>query len=638
METKANTLHVLYQPFRRLPENALVLSFLPPDAEYKFALDNKVRLLYGRREMDAVREKARKAYIDLVARIAATPCNGKTLRQALHMQDRTNPWWYHKVSEKDAESDDTFNMILHFFTILYIAEREHIEDISLYGSQIEIAQVLSTRYHIKRIKCISRWKNNFIRGALSRLKYLCWALYCYSALRNKPVLTGKNTDVVFHGLWDATFQMDEQGGEAKDNYFKSLPGHLSEKGMGCAWFLWLDPYSKPSSRRRPLYKILKPAIDNPSFVFVQKFLKLTDIISAIFDLRPLCRYLRYYRKNEFRGLFKQEGCDFWPLFGRKMFYYFSDASIPQYFLMESAYRRAFAYFKPKLTLTFMELFLSSRAFNQGARLGSPQTIKCDMQHASYGREKTFILMDQNREFLGQPDNVAIPRPDYFFAMGELFRDILVECGFPLEKIFVTGSARYDHIKIEEREFSINKDSGAVRVLLVPTLNIRLDFEMVQAAFLAAKGLNIKLCLRSHPFVAMEEAPLYKRYADSIISSSNSLEQDLDSTDLVLFTYSTVAEEAFLRGIPILRWQTAGFNGSVFRDINIVPSVYSAEGLREAFKSFIAHPSSFRPNQEFKDFILQKCFYKADGRASLRIAEKIAEILNLKYEKSITQYA
>jgi len=437
-----------------------------------------------------------------------------------------------------------------------------------------------------------------------------------------------------HGIWDSSLKIEGHSNKVRDGYFKLLPEHLREKGMRCAWFLWLDPYSKPANRNRPLSRVLAPAVDNPSFVFVQKFLKLRDIISVVFDFRSFFRYLRYSGSSEFRQLFKEEGCDFWPLFSRKMFYHFCDASIPQYFLMENAYRRAFAYFKPRLSLTFMELFLSSRAFNQGASLGSPGTIRCDMQHASYGREKTFILMDQNREFLGHPDNIAIPRPDYFFAMGELFRDILGECGFPSEKIFVTGSARYDHIKIKEKESLVKKDSDAIRVLLVPTLNIKLDFEMVQAAFLAAKGLNIKLCLRSHPFAAMEEAPLYKRYADSIISSSNSLEQDLDATDLILFTYSTVAEEAFLRGIPILRWQASGFNGSVFRDINIAPYVYSVEGLAQAFKSLIADPASFKPDQELKNLVLEKCFYKADGQGALRIAGKIREILNLKYKESV----
>jgi len=628
METKTNTLHVLYQPFRSLTENALVLSFLPPDAEYRLALDNKVRLLYGRREMDAIREKARKAYIDLVARIAATPCNGKTLRQALQVEGCGNPWWYHKISERDAEADDTFNMLLQIFTILHIAERERINDIAVYGSPVEIAGVLATRYRVNRKKIVLTHGNSLIKGLLSRLKYLSWALYSQVALRKVSGLPEINPEVVLHGVWDSSLKIEERGSKVKDDYFKLLPEHLRERGMRCAWFLWLDPYSKPASRNRPLSRILAPAVDNPSFVFVQKFLKLRNIISVVFDFRPLFRYLRYSGSSEFRHLFKEEGCDFWPLFGRKMFYHFCDASIPQYFLMETAYRRAFSFYKPKLSFTFIELLLPARAFNQGARLGSPQTIKCDMQHASYGREKTFILMDSEREFHGRPDDIAIPTPDYFFVMGELAKDILTECGFPSERIFITGSARYDYLRAEDRKYSKNRDFSVVKVLLVPTLNTGLDFEMVQAAFFAAQGLNIQLYLRSHPFAAMEDVPLYRRYAKFIISSNKPLEQDLDSADLVLFTYSTVAEEAFLKGIPVIQWQCAGFNGSVFRDIGGISSVYSVESLREAFNSFVADPSFLKPNHELKNFVLRKCFYKADSQSSYRIAEKAAEILNL----------
>ena len=71
----------------------MALSFMPPDDEYRAACLYS-QFLFGRKEMDAVRGKARKAYMDLVCRIAATPCAQRTLRQALDMPDRADDTFF----------------------------------------------------------------------------------------------------------------------------------------------------------------------------------------------------------------------------------------------------------------------------------------------------------------------------------------------------------------------------------------------------------------------------------------------------------------------------------------------------------------------------------------------------------------
>jgi CDP-glycerol glycerophosphotransferase (TagB/SpsB family) len=138
---------------------------------------------------------------------------------------------------------------------------------------------------------------------------------------------------------------------------------------------------------------------------------------------------------------------------------------------------------------------------------------------------------------------------------------------------------------------------------------------------------VKLKLRSHPFARMENLPGYKKYSDNIISSTSTLEDDLKDADIVVSTYSTVAEEAFLRGIPVIQWLTKGFNGSVFRDLNIVRKVSSADELGRALKSFIADPKPFYPTKDAQEAVLRNCFYKADGQASSRIADATAKILS-----------
>ena len=75
-------LYVLYAPREDLDPDDAVLSFMNPDDEYNVAWRHP-KFFFGRKEMEGIREDARASYVGLVARIGATRCGGRTLRQAL---------------------------------------------------------------------------------------------------------------------------------------------------------------------------------------------------------------------------------------------------------------------------------------------------------------------------------------------------------------------------------------------------------------------------------------------------------------------------------------------------------------------------------------------------------------------------
>jgi len=581
----------------------------------------------GRKEMNAVREKARLAYIDMVARISATACNGRTLRQALEFPGRGNPWWYTKFSFKDVESDPTFNVMLQVFTILNVAKRQNIKDIVLYGAPCEIREALSSRYRIR--KSIKRY---FIRllalakGAFSRMKLIFDTLSALFALKVFADLPKSRPDVLFQGFWDWSVCPGDDAESLNDIYFKSLPGQLKLKGFTHAWLLWLSPIHKPGAKKRSLKQILSRVKGHPQLIFLQKFLSLKDVLFAALDFRPLYRYLRFRRLSSFRDLFTEEGLDFFPFLNHLLICDFVSSTIPLFTLIESSSRRAFVEYGPKINFTFLEFYPHSRALYEGGRSARPEAIHCTIQHASYNREKTFLALDRERELYGKPDNRSVPVPDYMFAMGELGRDIFIEDGFSQERILLTGSPRHENIRISARQEN-RQDKEIYNVLLVATLNPRHDFEMVQAASAAAEGLkNIKLYIRSHPFARMEDLREYRPYRHKIISTKGTLDENLKMADLVIFTYSTVAEEALLQGAPIFQWLTAGYNASVFRDLEVeIPKFYSVLELRKGLENFASNPHQFHPTETTKSFIERQCFFKADGRSSERIAESLKKI-------------
>jgi surface carbohydrate biosynthesis protein (TIGR04326 family) len=337
------------------------------------------------------------------------------------------------------------------------------------------------------------------------------------------------------------------------------------------------------------------------------------------NFKPLFLYLKFRYQAAFKALFKANGLDLFPIFSSQLLFHFCNSTLPHHELVYKASQRAFKNFKPRFAISFLELFPYSRAFYNGARNGSPKTLHGAVQHASYSREKTFILLEPEIEFNGKPDGCPVPKPDYIFAMGELGKEIFMESGFPDEKVLLTGSTRYEDIKSDGIIRDVKKYTK--NILMVASINMDLDMEMIEAVYLATLELaNINILLRSHPFAKTKKHSKINNFKNRIKLTKGSLEEDLENADLIIFSYSTVAKEALIRGIPVWQWLAVSYNGSAFRDLNVIPSFYSVSDLKESLKEFISDPASFIPSQKTRDFVLKKCFFAADGKSSERIAD------------------
>ncbi len=630
--TDKPTLFVCWQNPEVLPdEDVVILSFLSPEAEDTLKNAFQGKLISAREVAPNVKDKAIKTYLGLVAEIGATPIkakNGQTLRQALKNKDGVSAWWFHKVSEKDCESDDTFNLIIEVLTIAQAADLVHSKEIQIFKGKNEISNALRSAYGVIEVEpsvSSSSFSKDIIKGLLSRLEYAGKFLWKWIAikrtLKNHPQ---RPFDVVFAGFWDWSVKHDEGAYGLIDRFFKSLPQKLSEVSR-VGWFLWFDPYFEPTPNRPKLKEVLGRLKSHDNLVVLQDFISLRDLAKAVSNLKPLFIFHSFYKEQEFQDILIKDGMDFSLLIKPKLYSGFSNFMIPHHELIYLANLRAFDKYKPKLSVSFLELFLHSRSLYQAAQNSHESITNCAVQHASYSREKTFALLDSAIEYKGEPDNCPMPKPDYIFAMGELGKDIFMESGFPEERVFLTGSTRYEHVISD----TIKKDKPAnpAKILLVTSLDRDHEMEMVEAVYLATKDLPaIQLHLRSHPFAKMDEYFLFQKYKDRIHVVDRTLEEDLQQADLIVFTYTTVAEEALIRGVPVWQWCSTVYNASVFRDIEAVPQFYSVDDLKNALWAFMDDPQTYVPKDEIRDVVLKKCFYKSDGKASQRVAGKILSIL------------
>lgn len=624
------TMHVCWEMprIRKLASRDLILSFSEPKTEQRLMDEFPGKVWIGRSRMNAVRKQARNFYVDLVARIGAEPCcEGKSLRQILAGSGSKTLWWYHFCSNKDVEADLTYNYILQIFTITDIADSNKIERIVLHGGSQKIAAVLTGRYDLSEVACTkSNWPENPLRALLNRFRFGVTSLYHHWLLALHARLPEKSPEIVLQGFYDWSVALDSQEGTIKDNYFKNVPNVLSQHKKSVAWILWFSPNSESKGPSTTLKACLKKVKSHPQFIFLQKFINPVDIILELFNFMPLMKYVRVRKSKSFQQIFKYRKMDFYPLFKQKLLYHFFDYSLPLFLLIERSSQRAFQYYQPRLALTFLELFLHSRALYTGGRKGNPDTIFLTMQHASYNKEKLFFVMDSQKEYHGLPDGYPMPKPDYAFTMGRMGQKILLENGYPSKKVFLTGSDRYDHInggsgnRKKEKPYPLT-------ILLAATLNVRLEMEMVAAVSIAAlENPRLRLLLRSHPFAKLDRQIGFEPYRKQFEISTGSLAEDFEQTDLVLFTYSTVAEEALIHGIPVWQWGPLGFNGSAIGELPQIESFSTIEELKKGFMQFSQNPSQFLPGQETIDQVISECFFKTDGKAAQRIAAHMMELM------------
>jgi len=549
------------------------------------------------------------------------------LRETLKMRGEISFWWLHNVSFKNFESDPTYNYIIQILVIEEMIKSITPDQIFICGGFNEVINVLKNKYNIIHINGRKKYKNKYlyIRGFLSRVKY------CYKYLHKWRIIKGlqiaeSRFDAIFYGFWDWSIKYDEICNGLVDRYFKSLPDKLSAKNINIGWFLWFDPFVEHTRRKDKLKDIVAPIAHYNNLIIMQSFLGVLDLARAIFDLRPFFTYVKYLKCESFRKKFIRNDLNYYSLFDYPLKYGFVNSGIPHHYLVYIAGKRCLIKYKPKVTISFLELFVHSRALYCAANTSGENIINCSIQHGSYSRETTFNVIDKRTEYEGEPDGCKMYTPDYWFVMGELGRDIIIESGFPQDRVMLTGSSRYEHI-VNERLIKTTKHKETTNILLVPSLDKNSEIEMIGAVCEATKNIqNIKLYLRNHPFSRIEDHPEYFNYKDRICITNGSLDENLECADLIVFSYSAVAQEALLRCIPVMQWITCGCDASVFRDISVIPKFSSIQDLRNAMQDFIYNPSKYIPSDEVRQFVLRKCFYKADGLSSERIMKDVVKII------------
>lgn len=594
-----------------------VLSFLPPVAEESLAARAPGPFLRAREMLPEDRARARDVYLAVSARIGAAQVGGRTLREECS-DGSVSAWWHHPVSFKDCESDPAFSHLLALFAITRAMRETGAREVETWDAPPGLAGVLRGRDPVfersqpRRAPQVAWWLRASASRAFGLMRSLLDILAC--GLRPLPPDGPTVPRAALFGYWD--WSLRTENGMLVDRYFKALPDELAKRGASPLRLCWLDAAGdpgRPSRARRAAARAAEAA----GVVLLQSYLGVSDAIEAAFDLGPLSAYLRRRDDPAFRTAFAADGLDLFPLFEERLLRGFLDGGLPRCALIRKAVQRACVALEPAVCVHFLEHHPHARAAFAGARDAGIRTAA--VQHASFCREKTFYFFDPALEFRGEPDGLAVPVPDVVFAMGRLSAGYFRECGYAGERVIESGSPRYDHVRPPAKA-KVRPGSGT-HVLLVPALDLDVEAALLEAAAAAAKGLpGVELRLRDHPFAPLSRRGEYAAVQDRVALSTRGLEDDLAWADLVLFSYSTVAEEAVLKGIPAWQWRPVSYDASALAEAADIPRFASVAALRAALGGF--KPAAGLPDDAARAKLAADLFGRADGGAAGRVAAEI----------------
>lgn len=603
-----------------------MLSFLLPSVEEALQRRHVGEFILGREASMSVREQARRTYLTMVARLGAVPAgDGRTLREMLARPGQASRWWYHLLSFKDCEVDSTFEWLIALFTIVKVAQDRHITHIALVGAPSPIAAVLKQAFVVSSRGAVGEHLLvHCVRSLASRAAFAIRSFYiCWLMRRYRAKSSWVKIEFAFSGFWSWSVWSDDAGNAIADRYFGDLPQKLAASGRRVGWLGWLDK-SPPMGRRYTLCEAARSAERQNSIFMLQSTLRWSEILKAVIDIRPLTAALTVWHRSEFRTAFQSNGLNLFPLFKRSLLSGVLDAGIPLGELVALATERACRRFQPLATFSFLEHVPYARAHYEGAKRASPTILNYLVQHGRYSIEKTFLFLDPELEFRGRPDGYPVPHPDYVLAMGTYFRGLFLECGYDRDHVVVTGSPRYERVRIadlpEQHAVHVKKD---IRLLIIGGVRVSADLEMIDAACHAAKAVpGLRIEFRKHPLNPVENV----KACDQVRMTTSGLDEDLEGADIVLFSYSTVAEDAALLGRPVWQWLSPGVSGCALSDVASIPCFCSAASLREALIRFRANPSRYAWNEADRRQALLRIFHAVDGRSADRVASFVTQAM------------
>lgn len=462
-------------------------------------------------------EEYSRGYRDCIARLSAA--NAGPL------------WWANPVSEKNEHDGDCYRHLVWYAEALRWLKRQDAER-GVVVAPAPVLLQLSKHCAGRGIACEARFqaRSSAIVSALRRLKWIAvFAARILLARCLAPRLARRlpraRVYVLRTWLGRAAAQT---AGEYRDAFFGNLHLEAARRGYSPVFVAGiLGDYARTAAaalRRRDV--LIVPE---------ERFLRLGDVLECAFA--PALG-LRHGSQAVFMGEDVGEILSWHIRLG------YATCAVFFNLLRRAVSRRLNAELKPEVYVQTFENYAWEKLAVAGLREAVPHPFILGFQHA-------FLCQDSFKYFPGPGEAALMPMPDRIVTLGETTAGLLRERGEYSGVDIRVGCALRQSLPAQG-----TLDDPLPKRALIPLSLSRSEISRILRFLSEANGdfAGWEMALRFHPHLSWEA---FSRGSGAVlpegvtVSRQPALDADLKASGALAYTWSTVALEAYARGIPVI---------------------------------------------------------------------------------------
>jgi len=172
---------------------------------------------------------------------------------------------------------------------------------------------------------------------------------------------------------------------------------------------------------------------------------------------------------------------------------------------------------------------------------------CNLLGYQHSTISLFLLS----HFFSKKEADIIPLPDKIITNGRYYKNLLLESGYPAEKVIEGGAIRYS--RILERG-SNRKETKKTNILITTSVGLEESAEIIIKSVKALRDeKEYKVIIKCHPFMPFKRITqnLELTLPDQFVISKERFTDLLFNSSVLLYSDSTTSLEAIAMGIPVI---------------------------------------------------------------------------------------
>ena len=297
------------------------------------------------------------------------------------------------------------------------------------------------------------------------------------------------------------------------------------------------------------------------YVVLESFGRFFEVLRSYVSPRDVLRFRRMTRHTGFDRALTWDGIELTELLKPGLWRSVL-VNWPHLLALQGAAMRAVRHVRPSVAIVYCFEFVYGRALIEGTRRGGPGVPIVGLQHGPISPMQLLYAGSKAERVLSPSGGVPMPEPDLYAMDGSQAVELMHERGIPLDRLEITGAARFDDVWTEARrllDVQENRKRPRTRILIASGLH---DTPFVLGMVLRALGDDprLELVLKPHPklsgralteLVGDREGGDEGRGARLTVVREGSIYEWMTRSAILLGTYSSSSVEALAFQIPVV---------------------------------------------------------------------------------------